>query len=430
MQSKLTLSLSAILLLGVTSLHAAKFETLGYKSLSMGGAAVASSAGSIATYNNPALLGKTPYAVEVSIGGGVGAYDHGVGASIVKLNDIGFIDTINKASQDLTSLTAVDVQNLIDGTNVVMDMDGNAVVTSPQVYTAAQLYGFGFGVFGTSDASATAVVDQAHDQLIFFDSGSGQYVKINPDGTFALSDATAYADSSVEYAINNGLTYLDVTGVSLGEVPLAYGHNFETSLGNIMVGGALKYMRAVAYTEQMDIDYSDSTLGEKLDKTTTDFGVDLGLAYQPAFAYDLTLAVVAKNINTPEFNFQDGNKYTIEPMVRAGIAYSILDSLEIAADIDLTSNKVLTEDLESRMVGGGLNFEPFKSFFALSLRAGLMQNLHENDKAGLIYTAGMGIGGKWLQVDLSGQMSSNSNTAYDVSVPQYTKVNLALISRW
>ena len=102
MQSKLTLSLSAILLLGVTSLHAAKFETFGYKSVSMGGAAVASSAGSIATYNNPALLGKTPYAVEVSIGGGVGAYDHGVGASIVKLNDIKFIDTIKSAMGGIT----------------------------------------------------------------------------------------------------------------------------------------------------------------------------------------------------------------------------------------------------------------------------------------------------------------------------------------
>ena len=430
MQSKLMLSLSTILLLGTASLHAAKFETLGYKSVSMGGAAVASSAGSIATYNNPALLGKTPYAMEVSIGGGVGAYDHGIGASIVKLNDIEFLDTINKASQDLTTLTSGDVQNLIDGANVVMDMDGKAVVTSPQAYAAVQVYGFGFGVFGTSDASATAVVDQAHDQLIFFDSGSGQYVKINPDGTPVASDVTEYTNSSIEYAINNGLTYLDVTGVSVGEVPLAYGHNFETNLGNIMVGGALKYMQAVAYTEQLDIDYSDSTLGEKIDKTTTDYGVDLGLAYQPAFAYDLTLAVVAKNINTPEFDFQDGRKYTIEPMVRAGVAYNIFDSLEIAADLDLTSNKVLTDNLESQMVGGGLNFEPFESFFALSLRAGLMQNLHENDQAGLIYTAGMGIGLKWIQLDLSGQMSSNTNAVDDVSVPHYAKVNLALVSRW
>ena len=108
----------------------------------------------------------------------------------------------------------------------------------------------------------------------------------------------------------------------------------------------------------------------------------------------------------------------------------ILDSLEIAADYDITSNSVLTEGVESQMVGGGLNFEPFSDFFALSLRAGLMQNLHSGDQAGLIYTAGMGIGVKWFQIDLSGQMSSNSNTIEDTTVPQYSKVNIALVSRW
>jgi len=200
-----------------------------------------------------------------------------------------------------------------------------------------------------------------------------------------------------------------------------------------MVGGALKYMQAVTYTEKMKIDNSGSltgTQGEKLDETSSNFGVDLGLAYQPAFAYDLTLGLVAKNLNSPKFDFYDGSSYTIDPMVRAGIAYSIFDSLEVAADIDLTSNKTLNQDVESQMVGGGINFEPFDSFFALSLRAGLMQNLNANDQAGLIYTAGVGIGVKWLQIDLSGQMSGNKDTVQDTSIPQYAKVNLALISRW
>ena len=44
--------------------------------------------------------------------------------------------------------------------------------------------------------------------------------------------------------------------------------------------------------------------------------------------------------------------------------------------------------------------------------------------------AGLGLGLKWLQVDLSGQMSQNSTTVDGESYPQYAKVNLALISRW
>jgi len=431
MQSKLTLSLSAVLLLGASSLHALKFETLGYKSVAMGGAAVASSATSLATYNNPALLGKRPYAVELSLGGGVSEYDHGAGASIAKLDDLGYTDTIDKGSRDYLFLTAADKQNLIDGTAVVIAMDGNAVSLAPQGYLAAKVSEFGFGVFASSDSAATAVVDQAHDQLIF--EKDGLYFKLENDGTFSLSNANAYTNTSIEYAINNNLTYLDVTGVTLGEVPVAYGHNFETLLGNVMVGGALKYMRAVTYTEKMKIDNSghlSGSTGEKYDKISANLGVDLGLAYQPAFDYDLTVGLVAKNLNSPKFDFYDGTTYTVDPMVRAGVAYNIFDSLEIAADIDLTSNKMLIEDLESQMVGGGISYEPFSNFFALSLRAGLMKNLHENDKAGLIYTAGLGIGVKWLQIDLSGQMSGKNNTVQGTSVPQYAKINLAIISRW
>ncbi len=425
--------MAAVLLASAGPLHAAKFETLGYKAISMGGAAVASSSGSIATYNNPALLGKTHYTAEVSMGGGMGAYDHGAGASIIKLGDSGFLDTINKANQDYTSLTPTDIRNLIDGTEIVIGMDGDAISLTPQAYVAAQLSNFGIGVFGTSDTAAIARVDQAHDQLIFYDAGSGTYIKINSDGTPALSNPTEYADTSIEYALNNGMTYLDVRGVSMAEVPVAYGHNFGSVIGNVMLGGAFKYMQALAYTEKMKIDYSgnlEGPKGERLENTSSGFGVDLGLAYQPAFAYDLTVALVGTNLNSPEFEFPDGTFYTIEPMLRAGLAYSILDSLEIAADIDLTSNKVLNDDLESQMVGGGINFEPFTSVFALSLRAGLMQNLNTNDQAGLIYTAGMGIGLKWFQMDLSGQVGSNTNTSGDVTVPQFAKVNLALISRW
>lgn len=435
MQSKLALSLSTILLLGGSSLHALKFETLGYKSVSMGGAAVASSAGSIATYNNPALLAKTPYNVEVSLGVGASEYDHGAGASIEKLDDVNFIDTLDKASEDVLTLTDEDKQNLVKGKNVIIDMDGDAISLAPQAYLSAQVQNFGFGLFGSSDSAATAVVDQDHDQLIFEDPGNPAtgYTKINDDGTLDYTvGVNDYNNYSIEYAVNNDLTYMDVTGVTLAEVPVAYGQNFETNIGNVMVGGALKYMHALTYTERMKIDNSDEESGDDLkkEKQSSNFGIDLGLAYQPKFDYDLTLGLVAKNLNAPKFDFSDGGTYKIDPMVRAGVAYRILDSLEVAADIDLTSNKMLNEDLESQMIGGGVSYEPFTDFFALSLRAGLMQNLDGNDKAGLVYTAGLGIGVKWFQVDLSGQMSGNKSTVDGTSIPQYAKVNLALISRW
>ena len=432
MLPKSALSLTTILFLSVTSVHAIKFETLGYKSISMGGAAVASSSGSMATYNNPALLGRAPYSVEVSVGGGVSTYDHGALASIQKLDDLGFIDTMDNLPANLDDLTGAEAETLLDGTQIIVDMDGNAVTVAPQAYLGAQVSGFGFGVFGSTDATAIADVNQSATRLIFEDTGSGTgYSEISQSGITRDISVSDYDNYSIESAINDGSTALDVKGAALVEVPIAYGHNFETSIGNIMVGGALKYMQAITYTERIKIDDSGAVEDDiKKDQTSSNFGVDIGLAYQPAFSYDLTFGLVAKNLNSPEFDFADGGIYTIEPLIRVGVAYDIFDSLEIAADYDITSNKTLNTAVESQTVGGGLNYEPFTDFFALSLRAGLMQNLHEADKSGLIYTAGMGIGVKWFQIDLSGEMSSNTNTVEDISVPQYAKVNLALISRW
>ncbi len=428
---KKKLALLSVTMLSTTMLSAMQFETLGYKSVAMGGAAVASSSGSLATYNNPALLAKAKYDVEVSLGGGVSYEDFGAGASVKALDDSGFLDAIDRVANDTANVSQADIDTLIKGKNIVLDMDGDAVSVNPQGYIAAQVSGFGFGVFGSSEVVGSAVVDQNHNLLMIEDSSNpGSYLIINDDGTTTTSTDTAtYTAQSMEYALDNGLTYMDVTGIVIAEVPVAYGHKIELSGGNLLVGGALKYMRGYTYTEQYKIDDSGSvdSGSEKKDKTSSTFGVDIGVAFEPSFAKDLTIAMVAKDLNSPEFDVVDGSKIKVEPMYRIGVAYNIFDSLEVAADYDLSANKTFVENTKSQMLGGGLNWHP-ASWFAL--RGGLMQNMDANDKAGLIYTAGLGFGLKWLQLDISGQYSSNSTTVEGQTVPEYAKVNVALISRW
>ena len=422
------LSLAAIVVLCAVSASAMEFQTLGYQSVSMGGAGVASSSGSYATYNNPALLAKSKYDAEIALSAGIGAHDHGAGASFASLNDSGFIDTIDKANNNYTSLSTQDKQNLISGKDIILNMDGNSLEITPQAALAMQFGSFGLGVFATSDIVATAHIDQTHNQLIF--KNGSNYAKIDDAGvmTTSASDTYGYSTNSIEYAMNNGLSYVQAKGIVVGEVPLAYGYNFALSGGDVMVGGAVKYMQGVTYTQKMKIDNSGTaSSSEKLDKTTSSFGVDLGLAYQPYFSKNLTLALVAKDINTPEFKFVDGTKVKLDPMVRAGLAYNIFQSLEVAADIDLTKNKTLVSGTDSQMFGGGLNYHPVSWF---SIRGGAMQNLDAKDKAGIIYTAGLGFGLKWLQVDLSGQMASKTTTVEGTSYPEYAKINLALLSRW
>ena len=427
------LSLSIIILLTSSSLHAIKFEALGYKAVSMGGASVASSTGSLAAYNNPALLSKQPYDVEVSMGLGVSEYDHGVTNSVKALDDTGFLDTIDTIVDEIQggAVSEATLNTLNDGLDIVIDMDGNTVTVAPQAYLGLQVLGFGMGVYGSSDATATAIVDQEKTALIFKNGTDGYKEVDSRTGLITESDEVTYQNSSIEYALLNGDTYLDAKAAALVEVPFAYGHNFETNIGNIMVGGALKYMQAITYVEDTKIDDSGELEGDvKKDATSTNFGVDLGFAYQPAFSYDLTFGLVLKNINSPSFDFADGQSYDVDMLARAGVSYNIFDSLQIAADIDLTSNKTLNDVVGSQMVGGGIMYEPFSNFFALSIRGGVMQNLEGRDIAGLIYTAGLGIGVKWFQIDLSGEMSGNTNTFKGYSVPSYAKANIALVSRW
>ncbi len=415
---------SSIIALSTLSLQAIQFESLGYKSISMGGACVANSSGSAASYSNPALLAKTPYTVEVAVSAGTSAYDFGARDSLSELYDLDYIDTLNKAANDVNSLTNQERQELEAGTQVIVDMDAQAIAIDPQGYIGAHVGSFGFGVYVSSDSAITATTSAQHNKLYFDNNGNYTDIYNNP------VTQTQYENESVEYAIENQLSYLDVVGASIAEVPLAYGYNFETNIGNIMVGGALKYMHAITYVETLSFDEDQNNGDTKKDFQSNNFGIDLGLAYQPSFAYDLTFGLVAKNLNAPEFDFYNGTTYKVDAMVRAGVAYQIFDSLEVAADIDLTSNKLLNSVVDSQMVGGGINYEPFKSFFAFSLRAGVMKNLDSSDQAGAIFTAGAGIGIKMIQLDLSAQTSGDTKDIDGYLIPKYGKVNLALVSRW
>ncbi len=413
-------SLVASLLLLTTLAEAMQFQTIGYKSISMGGAGVANSSSSLATYNNPALLAKAKYDVEVSLGAGASTYDHGAGASMQSLEDTGFMDLLDRASDDLATLKPDDITTLRNGKDVILKMDGNSAQVAPQLYLAGQVYGYGFGVFGTSDLVALANVSQTHVQLIF--ENDGKYFNLN--GT--LSNSNEYQNTSMEYAINKGDTHALVNAIGVFEVPIAYGHKFELSEGNLYVGASLKYMQAVTYQEKMSID-DDQSFAKTEEEISSNFGLDFGLAYEPKDIDNLTLALVAKNINAPEFSVYNKPDVKIDPMLRAGVAYEIFDSLEVALDMDLTSNKTFIPGVDSQMLGGGINYHPSSWF---SIRAGLMENMDSNDKAKMIYTLGLGLGLQWFQIDISGQMSGQSQTVNGTSYPQYAKLNIAILSRW
>jgi len=155
--------------------------------------------------------------------------------------------------------------------------------------------------------------------------------------------------------------------------------------------------------------------------------VDAGMLYKPKRFEKLALGLVLKNVNTPGFKTKDGNKLKIRPQVRSGISYNCWNErITLAADIDITNNKTFIPGYESQFIGAGAGFHPYSW---LSLRTGIMDNIKESHE-GAILTAGVGIGLKWFQLDIAGQMSTKK-TEYDrEDIPRYAQVQISLLSKW
>ncbi|WP_456485519.1 conjugal transfer protein TraF [Hydrogenimonas sp.] len=427
------------LCVAAAAVQAMSFQPLGFQSMGMGGAGVASASGSMAAYYNPALLAAHDYMTEVTLSAGVGVADYNLAENIDKLNDNDLTGTIkriaNNAPADGSNTANGDAERMAESLDILQKMSGetSGLVLTPGGAFGIQMKNFAIGVYMTSEGTAEPVIDPDHLQLIVKKniSGTDYYGKYDPaTDSYKTSDETAYVNGSLDYALKNGLTYLSLKGLSVGEVPFSYGHAFDTSAGTIGIGGSLKYMYGLTYDTHVSIDTSSGDLDDSFkdkDKSTSSFGVDLGAFYTPSALPELRIGIVGKNLNTPEFDTVTGDTYKIDPMARMGIYYAGLDHwLDIALDVDLTSNETFLDDIDSQYIGGGVNVHPVDWF---SFRLGAMQNMADST-LGTIVTAGLGLGIKQFQLDISAMMSTKSGYYDGDEIPRYARVNLALVSRW
>jgi hypothetical protein len=425
------LLLSSVLAL---SLYALEFQPLGFRAIGMGGAGVANASGSTAAYYNPALLGFSKYTTEISLSAGLGA------------REINLIDPINKLANeyDLTHTIDVIVDHApISGSNKAdpyrADLkiqgalkelyrlsQGNGLSVEPSAAFSVQVKNFAVGVYALGEIDTSAVIDRQHLSLIFYDDENGGYYYYDPKtDTYGATDKETYEKYSLQYALDNNLTYLNVKGVGLAEVPLSYAKVFNVKGGGLSIGINLKYIQGITYKNILAIDSDDNELEDSLDKnkkTSSTFGVDLGFLFK---ADKIKFGLVGKYLNSPKVKFYDGSEYTIKPLVRGGVALDLTDWLTFAMDVDITENDTGIVDYKSQYVGGG--FDIHQSWF--SLRAGAMRNMVQ-DEEGTILTAGLGFGLKWFQLDVAAEVATKTGTYDGNEIPRYFRVNLALLSRW
>ena len=409
-----------------------EFVPLGFTPAGMGGAGVANAKGSLALYYNPALLAKHNYTAEFSLGIGLGVREYNLIDRIDKLaNEYELTNTLEniadnapRSGSNKESGDNIKLKNALNELYALSQGNGLSIMQTAEF--SAQMGNFGIGVFGVGDLTTQAIIDREHLYTILEDTNGSGYYYYNPDtDVYGATDKLTYEKHSLEYALDNNLTYLNINGIALAEVPIGYAYTFDLTNSQLSIGVGLKYMQGVTYKTKIKIDSDEDELEDSLNdnsKTSSAIGVDLGVLLT---SDKMSIGLVGKYLNSPKFQYYDGIEYKISPMVRGGISIYLTNWINIAMDIDLTKNKTSIKGYKSQYIGGGIDFH--QSWF--SIRAGLMQNMLQEEE-GVIITAGLGFGLKWLQLDLSAQASTKQGTFQGTKIPRYTKFNLALISRW
>lgn len=428
-------TLAAALLLGVIASTGGAFDfhPIGVAALSMGGAGVACSRGSFAAYYNPGLLGEQEYSCEATM------FSLGIG-----FREINLVDAIDRLAKiDIDASLDEFGDNPVPGDPVpaalqsdiraiqreLRNLSGkNGLQLMPNINVGVQAWRIGFGVYTISEISAYGIIDPA--RLEFIVETGGVYHSLDlATGTYGLSDQATYEARSLSFALNNNLTYVQVLGLAYAEIPIAYAHPIPTPIGTINVGAAAKIMPGYTFDLRVDIDTAYDDLLDIVEDASTDatsWGVDVGLLYRPADWW-VSIGVVGKNLNTPAFDTATDGTIKVDPQVRAGVALELWRRrITCAADVDVTVNETLIPGRDAQYLGGGVNLAPVSWF---SLRAGVMTNLAGSDE-GIVYTAGLALGLKWVHLDISGQYSEKQSEFEGNQIPRFARAQVALVSRW
>lgn len=315
-------------------------------------------------------------------------------------------------------------------------MDGKSVNVNAGASLGIAIDNWGIGYNTQATVVGKMVVDPNRNKLIF-DAGLGNYALYNPvTDTYTASTLADYQAQSLEYGINNGYSYANIKYHLLTEIPVSYSKDMgglNSNLEGLTLGGSVKYMQLETSFKDIKVNSSDSEVTDNLESNKSKdstFGVDLGAIYTLS-NYGTTFGASAKNLNSPTFN-NGGDEYKIKPSFKVGVSQGFFDNdLKIALDADLTKNKSTFTGTEDQYIGLGLSYEPTSW---VSLNGGIKKNISswakDTDNDGLIYSAGVSFGFKWVQLGISGEMSSDKVEVDGSSIPKYARVNVGIIGKF
>lgn len=364
---------------------AVEWNTMGPRAMGMGGAGVALAQGPLASYWNPAALGR---ATENSYGFSVPVSVHAAltGPVLAGAKDL------KNAKDNCASLGPAACQAQINAALAELSNPTNGLRVDGSAAGDFKVGKIAFFANGFLNAGAVPRVDN------------------NP------ADQTPAAVQA-----GNNTSALIVKGSRVLEFGAGYGHELPFAPG-VFLGANVKLMRAqVGYASYLILQNNNnqSNIISNLKNgaaNSANVGVDAGALWDvertfPGAWWQPRLGVTGRDLNNPKFTqpaaaVADGvtGKYAVNPQARFGVAISPFHWWNLAADVDLTNNITPVDGVKSRQLGLGSEFNVFnRTWINIPLRVGVARNL---SAASNMVTAGAGINLLHLIVDVSGEVGT------------------------
>ncbi|AFI05696.1 conjugal transfer protein TraF [Helicobacter cetorum] len=440
------------LLLAPALLQALEFGGMGNVSMGLGGAGVALENSQWALYYNPALLdmdekSKFGYSFNLQAGqtnllslannlsndNGLNNLENSI-SNLQTSNHKSIIQALENNSSSITinaseSSQASEIIQLVNTTNTSIKNNG-LLASSQNGFVFQYNYrgrkkefvgSFGLGLFGSAFMEAGVKTDKNYKELIVPINNTYYQAQISSH-SITLRETSQANYNAHSLLSSNAKLQGGVKALVLIEVPLGYGHAFNTRFGRFGIGATFKYIYSGSYGLKASGNINDIANSVNLDNfsfnnipKTSHFGLDLGGAYS---IKGFTLGLVGKYLNAPKFSLGANNGFLrIDPQVRLGLAYHY-KFLTLAWDFDLTKNNSIVPFKKSQMTGGGIMLD----FKYIDFRFGAMGNMaKDNLDYGMILTAGIGF---YKVFDISIQSSLKTQKWSHYNIPEYVALRI------
>lgn len=187
----------------------------------------------------------------------------------------------------------------------------------------------------------------------------------------------------------NNNSVIDYRGIEISEMGFSSALPFYSRwLGDYKLGATLKLqiMDGMAYSEDVVLSELKLKSQGKIDKAST-FNFDFGISKEVGV---WKFGLAAHNIIKQSVNLGDsGESFTIEPLVRAGVAYRSRKTY-FEVDADLMESPQFGVEAKSQFVSAGWEYSLLPWLF---LRAGAQQDLGESNLSTFSYGLGVNLFG-------------------------------------